>query len=165
MQNHTKTALLLLAILGLAGCQSLGLSDPEKKVACPNYLILKNAAEITSGEPENPVWQVSIDRLAAECIAQGDQMTMRLGMKFLAERHKPGINIPNDARYFIAILDQDENIIGKESDSLSFEFKSENPIYSATIEQREISFAASGTDYTIYVGLEKPANQNKAVNQ
>ncbi len=164
-QNRFKTACFLLPLLFmLMGCQSLGFSEPEKKVACPDYLILKNAAGITSGEEQKPAWQISIDRLAAECMASGDQMAMRIGVKFLASRQSSDIAIPSDAKYFIAIIDKDENIIGKQFDVLSFEFKDENPTSAETIEQHEIKFPVSRENYKIYVGLDRPAIQNKAEN-
>lgn len=166
-QNRFKTACFLFPLLlMLTGCQAFGLGEPEKKVACPDYLILKNAAEITSGEDQNPAWKIGIDRLAAECMARGDQMAMRVGAKFLATRQSSEIAIPADARYFIAIIDKDDNVIGKQFDALSFEFKDETPTNAEVIGQNEIKFPVSSENYKIYVGLDRPVqNPTKAENQ
>lgn len=159
MPHRNFPYLWLCALFALGGCSVGDWWQQSAPAACPDYAILRPAAELlgpaATANPERD-WRIKIDRLAAECTAYGPRLEMRLAIRLLAARQNALIQPPPEQAYFIALVDADDNVINKDRAVAKFTFADTAPLQAVVIENAGLSFPDLGKNYRVLVGLELP---------
>ncbi len=155
-----KWAVLAVATCFLASCSLWNMTEELKVVDCPDFAILKAASEINGdlGEDKKPLWRAEITRIAGQCKASGEKTYMKLAVKFTATRNQTTIN-PGALQYFIAIVDQNQDVVAKQTEILDLVFADADFKEANLIETSEIELPKSDMRYEIFVGIE-PVAQN-----
>jgi hypothetical protein len=154
-------AIFLWAMLAvvLTGCGGGAWWDaePPKPVTCPDYAILRDASLITAKAEGDtpPAWRMKIDRLAAKCVQNDDDIEMVLAIRILAERRDNTVAVPSPAPYFIAAIGAEDVVLEKQTGAAELVFAEGRPLLAVAIENATIRLPQATKGLRLLIGLEQ----------
>ncbi len=172
---HRVAILTILALsLPLAGCETLGLSDPPAETtvdlgpACPSTAVLSDAVTVTKLKPGAPLSMLNPADVAF--FAEMSQAVLSCNYDRVANRLTLDVNFAVNAKrgpaaagadpgldFFVAIVDADNNIISKALYRSQPDMGGKNTnIYTQTVSNFPVPLAMDKrpADYEILTGFQ-----------
>ena len=162
---------LVAAGLVLAGCaDDIGAPPP-----CPNVVVVQDTAEVTKFLPgpgrdlTDVVLEVKIERFDGFCDTELDDgeavsVTVEMQLFLTAMRGPASRDRRGTVTYFVAIADQWETILAKETFASEFVFegnRSRTTVFEDLTEEIPLQTGELGDVYNIYIGFQLTPDELK----
>jgi len=160
----TYVAPLILAAMGVAGCQPGRIDD--LLVSCPTLTLPADAADLTRYRPGSSpdlstvVLDARVTAVDASCRrGRRDQsVDATISMRFQMDRGPAAPSRAVQLPWFIALLDKDDNVVTRQTFVLPAQFSANTTRAAVSSQPVEISFPVSSErrvqDYRILVGFQ-----------
>ena len=149
--------ILIICIFFISSCSQ------KSQSPCPKAMVLSEASSVTTFMPgkgrdiTDIETETLINQVVRSCIYKGSTVSVRTLIKFESTkgpRYKKNIK---ELNFFVAVLDKEENIVGKEIFTLEIPY-TKNSRKSQVLDNIEqiipIKPSLRGLDYTILVGFQ-----------
>jgi len=146
-------------LVGLTGCSQ----QTQTQLPCPSVVVVSDASSVTTfiskkGQDLTDIdFEVEIDRVGHSCFYDSSLVTVNTLIRIKGTRGPRSAVTESEVIFFVAIVDKDQNVVGRERFETMLSFNSQRQ-RAAIVEEIEqiipIRPNLRGFDYQVLIGFE-----------